>query len=103
MKMSLTFVNSLIILIQNCGVQSWENIAFNKTATQSSTYSGAIGQLVAQFAVDGNLEQIFTNCPCCALTVTGYGIKNPWWKVDLEEEYEVKSITIYKRADCCRE
>ena len=101
--MPLKFIGWIIISLQQCGVQSQGNIALNKRATQSTTFGGAIGAMVAQFAVDGVVTQSIRECKCCAATATGYGLMTPWWKVDLEEEYEVRSVTIYKRTDCCGE
>ena len=52
-----------------------ENIAFGKTATQSSTYSARH----ASFAIDGRIVTSIAQSTC---TVAGYKPKTHWWKVD---------------------
>ena len=68
------------------------NIALNKPATQSSTYNNAAGN-GAPAAVDG-IDSSFTHTNCWA------GI-NPWWRVDLEDEYTITKIEVVNRLDCC--
>ena len=67
------------------------NIALNKAATQSSTYNNAGNGALA--AVDG-IDSSFTHTNCWA------GI-NPWWRVDLEDEYTITKIEVVNRLDCC--
>merc|ERR1712071_491418 len=52
----------------------------------------------ASRAVDGNT---YTHWNGNSVTHTNYYQKNPWWKVDLEEEHEIKYVTLYNRGDCC--
>jgi len=59
-----------------------------KTATQSSTYSAAFP---AALAMDGNMTNF---------NHTGIELQ-PWWQVDLGGEYQVSSIEIKNRTDCC--
>jgi len=54
------------------------NLAFNKTASQSSTH------IVASRAVDGN--QKTRSCTS--------GELRPWWSVDLGAAYDVGQVTV---------
>ncbi|HEX8408778.1 MAG TPA: discoidin domain-containing protein [Thermoanaerobaculia bacterium] len=71
------------------------NLALNKTASQSSTYSDAGGTFTASRAVDGNLH-----------SPMGASITNnqnrPWWQVDLGAVYPIDIIDIHGRTDCCQ-
>ena len=46
-------------------------------------------------AVDGNNNGIGTGS--CAYTVTA----DPWWAVDLGSTYDVTSVVVWNRVDCC--
>ena len=71
------------------------NLARGKMATQSSTsYGGA-----ASRAVDGNTDGNHYNG---SVSHTG-NQKNPWWQVDLSNSYNIKSIRLWNRTDCCAE
>lgn len=70
------------------------NVAFNKTATQSSTYNNNESQDGPHLAVDGN-QNSFTHTKCNQAGI------NQWWKVDLEEVYTISSVSITNRLDCC--
>lgn len=72
------------------------NVALNKTATQSSTPYGQAGG--ARVAVDGN-----TNGQWTAGSVTHTDNQLPWWEVDLGAVYDISTIRIWNRTDCCRE
>ena len=50
---------------------------------------------VANRAVDGNNNGIGSDS--CAITTTA----DPWWAVDLGSTYEVKSVVVWNRVDCC--
>ncbi|XP_076145659.1 uncharacterized protein LOC143127827 [Alosa pseudoharengus] len=72
-----------------------ENQALGKEATQSSdflyyTYS------YAKNAVDGSRAN--SDHSVCSGT---NGQDYPWWKVDLLEDYNVTTVTITSRGDCC--
>ena len=69
------------------------NIALGKVATQSSTAFGG----EANRAVDGNTNGIFNNS---SVTHTKYENK-PWWKIDLEGNYEIDNVKLFNRTDCC--
>ena len=65
------------------------NVALNKTALESSTFTHWQGQPTghsASQAVDGN-DQTSTHTKCNQ----GY---NQWWQVDLEEMYSIHSMEI---------
>ena len=60
---------------------------------QSSTSSGGI----AERAVDGNTETKYGGNSC---THTGSD-KDAWWRVDLQSDALVKTVTVWNRGDCC--
>ena len=68
------------------------NLALGKNATQSSTF-GHENVDGASKAVDGTYGS-FTHTEC------NKGFRQ-WWKVDLEAEYTIASITVGNRLDCC--
>jgi hypothetical protein len=72
------------------------NVALNKTATQSSTPFGQAGS--ARVAIDGN-----TNGQWTGGSVTHTDNQLPWWEVDLGAVYDISTIRIWNRTDCCRE
>ncbi|XP_067943016.1 uncharacterized protein [Watersipora subatra] len=66
-----------------------ENLAFNKQARQSSTYTG----YPAGKAVNGKFADFsHTNQT---------GIR--WWTVDLGQRYVIGQIKLFNRRDCCEE
>ena len=69
------------------------NLALGATAVQSSRYD----QEEAQHAVDGNRNSILSGGSCTHTNADW----NPWWRVDLGEEYEVTRVSITNRGDCC--
>ncbi|XP_057192277.1 uncharacterized protein LOC130555685 isoform X2 [Triplophysa rosa] len=70
-----------------------ENLALKGTATQSSThYTWA-----AQNAIDGLRYGAGSAAYCC---ITGYE-SNPWWRLDLLQNYEISTVIITARSDCC--
>ncbi|XP_057202212.1 fucolectin-like [Triplophysa rosa] len=66
-----------------------ENLAFKGTATQSSTWSG----WPAQLAIDG-----VRKVPSCFATTSE---STPWWRLDLLDYYDISTVTITARSDCC--
>jgi hypothetical protein len=71
--------------------QIGENLAFQKTATQSST----LGGFRADLAVDGDRGN-FTH------TTGNADLPGPaWWQVDLGESREIGIITLWNRTTCC--
>jgi len=70
-----------------------ENVAYGKSATQSSiTYDGA-----ASRGVDGNTDGVFNNK---SVTHTAYEL-NAWWEVDLEDIYYIDHMEVWNRIDQC--
>jgi hypothetical protein len=69
------------------------NLAFNKTATQSSTNWDA----PASRAVDGNTDGDFSHN-----SVTHTQVENQaWWQVDLGSVESIGNISVWNRTDCC--
>jgi hypothetical protein len=69
------------------------NVAFGKTATQSSNYPG---DYPAAKAVDGSTASGGTN-----MSITNFSTQ-PWWQVDLGAVYPLDQVNIYGRTDCCQ-
>jgi Carbohydrate esterase, sialic acid-specific acetylesterase/Chitobiase/beta-hexosaminidase C-terminal domain/F5/8 type C domain/Secretion system C-terminal sorting domain len=69
------------------------NLALNKTASQSSTYTDA------SRAVDGNTSGIFNNN---SVTHT-FADANAWWQVDLGAINNIDAVKLFNRTDCCGE
>ncbi|XP_065935883.1 fucolectin-like [Magallana gigas] len=67
------------------------NIALGKPATQSTTHYG----YNAAYAVDGNRG---TDIYVDRCTVTDYDDTNPWWRVDLQAVYNIKTVRILNRG-----
>jgi prepilin-type N-terminal cleavage/methylation domain-containing protein len=74
---------------------SGANVAKGKTATQSSTYPGA----VASRAVDGIVAGAWSNGSIAHTNAQA----NPWWQVDLGGDVEIAKIVVWRRTDCCLE
>ena len=73
------------------------NVALNKPATQS-TYHGLYGR--PENVVDGNKNTSISQC-----THTAFADSNPdrWWRVDLQGMFEIHTVVITNRGDCCGE
>ncbi|KAK7138555.1 hypothetical protein R3I93_015859 [Phoxinus phoxinus] len=71
------------------------NLALGATAVQSSTYA----QTVAQNAVDGNRNSNFNLGSCSATN----GDRDPWWRVELLEAYNITRVSITNRGDAVAE
>ncbi|XP_065117501.1 fucolectin-like [Paramisgurnus dabryanus] len=70
-----------------------ENLARRGTVTQSSTYYA----FVAQNAIDG-LRYGSGEAAYCS--ITEYQL-SPWWRLDLLDYYEISTVVITARSDCC--
>jgi len=84
----------------NSGCMSPMNLALNKPASQSSTLTanGIIGD--AAKAVDGNDEGVFFTTPASNSSVSATDTEfQPWWEVDLEDNYLIENINFYNRTD----
>ncbi|MDW5290818.1 T9SS type A sorting domain-containing protein [Formosa sp. PL04] len=68
------------------------NLALDGTATQSTTLGGA----AASRAIDNNTNGIFTSG-----SVTASQGPNPWWEVELDNNYSIDDINVYNRTDAC--
>ncbi|MGH0152777.1 UNVERIFIED_CONTAM: hypothetical protein FKN15_039669 [Acipenser sinensis] len=70
------------------------NVALQGTADQSSLYHE-----VGSHAIDGNHDSIYSEKSC-----THNNSDSPsWWRVDLKDSYEISTVIITNRADCCHE
>lgn len=75
-------------------------MALRGKATQSDRYSGGWEVYGAAYnAIDGNRDSVFFHGSC---THTKAQL-NPWWRVDLLDDYIIDHITITNRGDCCAE
>ncbi|KAL7841804.1 hypothetical protein SRHO_G00254950 [Serrasalmus rhombeus] len=72
------------------------NVALGGYATQSvSSYT----EHYASRSIDRNKDTNFNNYSC---STTDY-VDSPWWRVDLLGVYEISSVVITNRGDCCSE
>ena len=73
--------------------ESLENVAFKKSATQSSTtFKGRPSR-----GVDGITDGVYSNN---SVTHTAYEL-NAWWEVDLEDVYYIDYLEVWNRTDQC--
>jgi len=63
-----------------------------------TTQSGHIRNAVSSRAVDGHTSGKF-NRKSCTQTASSVGA---WWKVDLKKAFQIKSVVIWNRQDCCQ-
>ncbi|MFO7745029.1 MAG: discoidin domain-containing protein, partial [Psychroflexus sp.] len=96
----LTLMTILILFVQlgSRAQPSWptpdpSNIALFKPAKQINTFEAGH----ANRAVDGNTDGHWHRG---SVSHTN-GSQNPWWEVNLLEEFDISSITVYNRTDCC--
>lgn len=72
-----------------------QNVAFKKPTSQSSTGWGGYSSR----AVDGNTN---TNWRGGSITHTrGSSAETAWWKVYLQEAFDIEKINVFGRSDCC--
>ena len=79
--------------INQLNIDPADNVALNKSASQSSTGNGGS----ANRAVDGNRGGVY-NDNSVTHTISG---SDPWWRVDLGAKYDLTHLRIYNRTDCC--
>ena len=72
-----------------------QDLAVNKPAFQSSTWSAAYS---ASKANNGDADTYISHGSC---SHTAAGDPSPWWGVDLGAEYSVEYVVITNREDCC--
>ena len=78
------------------GVDLGENIALGGIATQSSEgWGGAPGR-----AIDGNTDGVWGSG---STTHTNNPGAPSWWEVDLLDTYDIDTIRLWNRLDCCSE
>jgi molybdopterin/thiamine biosynthesis adenylyltransferase len=77
--------SGMIQMLEVLALSSGVNVALNKAATQSSTYSS---RTVASNAVDNN-DSSFSH--------TSVFDTDAWWMVDLQEDFTIDSLTIINR------
>ena len=70
------------------------DVALFKSAFQSTDYDV---NHTAPKAVDGNTDGNFSNHSVAVTSDT----PAPWWYVDLGGDYDISSITLWGRTDCC--
>lgn len=75
--------------------QETKELTGGKTCYQSSTSHGG----AASRAIDGVRDGNWSNNSVTHTTKE----QNPWWEVDLGENYEITSIRVHNRTDCCAE
>uniref|UniRef100_A0A3Q1KGE1 F5/8 type C domain-containing protein n=1 Tax=Anabas testudineus TaxID=64144 RepID=A0A3Q1KGE1_ANATE len=83
----------LAVLVQRGAFDT--NIARGGKVTQSSLY----GDAVPERAIDGNRASNWAENSC---THTQNDM-SPWWRVDLLKTYNINTVTITNRKDCCPE
>lgn len=97
MKTFQPFIPLLIMVLAMISVQAQteQNVAYGKTATQSSTYPGGD----ASHAVDG-----ITNGNWGGRSVTHTQLEEyPHLLINLGKEHRISRIEIWPRTDCCQE
>ncbi|XP_021356822.1 multiple epidermal growth factor-like domains protein 11 isoform X2 [Mizuhopecten yessoensis] len=87
------FMTLLVLCFGPCFVKSSRDLALNKTATQSSTYSDSQSYDAGR-AVDGVLARDVTDGHC---SHTDSGHRQAWWKVDLGQFYRIQVVNITYR------
>ncbi len=76
----------------HCCFPETTNIALGKSTWQSPGFAHS------NKAVDGNINSNYGAGSC---THTANDISNPIWVVDLGHRYQVSSVKITNRGDCC--
>ena len=70
-------------------------MAYQKPARQSSTY--AVDEQASK-AVDNNTDPNYNSHSCA---ITQHENQGSWWQVDLLQPYNIYSVVITNRGDCC--
>ena len=70
-------------------------MAYQKPARQSTTYAP---DAQASKAVDNNTDPHYYSHSCA---VTQRESQGSWWQVDLLQPYNIYSVVITNRGDCC--
>lgn len=72
------------------------NVALGKPATQAGTFDS---NTPASKAVNGDTTSTYSS----DISHTSPSNPTAWWEVDLGAEYNISSVVVFNRADCCRE
>ncbi|MEM6965750.1 MAG: discoidin domain-containing protein [Bacteroidota bacterium] len=86
--------------IVSTGCSTISNLALGKTTAQSSTITagGITGN--SDKAVDGNTNGIYFSTPASSSSVAATNFStNPWWQVDLGDNYQIEKIKVFNRTD----
>lgn len=73
-----------------------ENLASAGSASQSSQYDN---RTAADNAIDRKRTPLYHAGSCTHTKAE----TNPWWRVDLLDVYNITTVTITNRGDCCHE
>uniref|UniRef100_A0A8C6TPJ0 Si:ch211-215k15.4 n=1 Tax=Neogobius melanostomus TaxID=47308 RepID=A0A8C6TPJ0_9GOBI len=95
-KMKCITILFLVLTVKTSSARTYQNVALRGKATQSDR---ADNYGAAYNAIDGNRKSNYYAGSCTHTERQ----TDPWWKVDLLENYIVTSITITNRGDCCPE
>ncbi|XP_059210378.1 uncharacterized protein LOC131989196 [Centropristis striata] len=106
-KMSGRYVNIFLpgvnVVLTICDVKVYPaseatgvNVALGGVAAESSEYEPH-PSILASVAIDG---KAFTNYFDWSCTSTAWEA-NPWWRVDLRGPYDILTIEVTRRTDCC--
>ncbi|MCE9612862.1 MAG: alpha-L-fucosidase [Lentisphaerae bacterium] len=83
--------SQLAVLAEIGAAVRYRNLALDRPAVQSSTWTSASVTLTADQAVDGALD-------AATMAHTGVGDLAPWWRVDLQRQSRIDRVVIYNRA-----
>ncbi|XP_053087060.1 fucolectin-like [Pangasianodon hypophthalmus] len=92
----LVFLGICIFSLQWILTHQQVNVALGGKATQSSLYGN---YYYAYFATDGNRASQLLSYSCTHTNIEN----NPWWRVDLLAVYDISTVVITNRGDCCPE
>ncbi|XP_076846232.1 uncharacterized protein LOC143491266 isoform X1 [Brachyhypopomus gauderio] len=92
------FCTLAITGVANGASMKARNLALYGKATQSDLVDNPRApQGHAYNAIDGNRDANYNHGSCTATKTQ----TDPWWRVDLLDEYTVTSVTVTNRKDCC--
>ncbi|XP_053087058.1 fucolectin-like isoform X2 [Pangasianodon hypophthalmus] len=92
----LVFLGICIFSLQWILTHQQVNVALGRKATQSSLYGN---YYYAYFATDGNRASHLLSYSCSCTNIEN----NPWWRVDLLAVYDISTVVVTNRGDCCPE
>lgn len=95
------YVGGRLMATEDTASLTQANLALNKPATQSSTFTQHGSTFTASRAVDGNTDGEFWGA-AKSTSATNYESR-PWWQVDLGGTHSIQSIQLWRRTDCCPE